>query len=131
MQERAQLRDALAGIELLRDTNARQLLIDELTDELGRDFDPPRTNVLSLDCAAIVRSCVRLGALHELLEAVQVVVGSSAETATLNELVERLAPAAVLNSVERRRTADLLASIPLASLERLFAEASLSEYWDR
>ena len=125
------MRDALAGIELLRDANARQLLIDELTDELGRDFDPPRTNVLNLDCAAIVRSCVRLGALHELLEAVQVVVGSSAETATLNELVERLAPAAVLNSVERRRTADLLASTPLASLERLFAEASLSEYWDR
>ena len=59
------------------------------------------------------------------------VVGSSAETATLNELVERLAPAAVLNSVERRRTADLLASTPLASLERLFAEASISRIWDR
>ncbi len=131
MLERAQLREALADIQVLRDASVRQLLIDELTDELGPDFDPPRTNVLSADCAAIVRSCARLGALQELLAAVQLVVGSSAEIAPLNELVQRLAPSGVLTSAEWRRAADLLAGIPPGSVERLLAEAGLSEYWDR
>ena len=125
------MRDALAGIEALHDVGVRQFLIDELADELGRDFNPPRTNILTVDCAAIVRSCARLGALPELLEAVLTVVGPSAEVARLSKLVERLAPAAVLTAAERRRTADLLASIPPGSVEQLLAEADLSEYWDR
>jgi hypothetical protein len=131
MQDRAQLRDALARIEILRETSTRQLLVDELADDLGKDFDPPRTNTLSTDCAAIVRTCARLGALPELVVAVELAGASSAEVARLAEMVEKLAPAAVLTSAERRRLADLLARIPPRAVERLFVDAELAEYWDQ
>jgi tetratricopeptide (TPR) repeat protein len=131
MQERAELRDALARIEALRDISARKLLFDELTDELGDDFDPPRTNALSTDCAAIVRACARLGALRELVAAVKVIAGGGHDVARLTELIERFAPEAVLTTAERRRAASLLARIPPPSIEQLLTDANLAEYWDR
>lgn len=130
MEERVQLRDALAAVQVLRDIGMRQQLVEELSLELGKDFDPPRTGALSTDCAAIVRACARLGALRELVLAVNLVGGSSPEVARLAELVETLAPEAVLTSEERLRAADLLARIPPPSIKKSFIDSDLMEYWD-
>lgn len=130
MKERAQLRDALAAVQVLRDVSMRQQLIEELSLELGKDFDPPRMNILSTDCAAIVRACATLGALQELVLAVDLVGGAGPEVARLAQLVETLAPEAVLTSEERRQVADLLARIRPPAVKKLFIDSDLTEYWD-
>ena len=131
MSQRLQLRDALAAVPCLRDASMRQALVAELSEELGKDFDPSRSSALSTDCAGIVRACVGLGALRELALAVDLVCGSSTEVARLAQLVETLTPEAVLTSEERGRTADLLARIPASAVEQLFVDSDLADYWDQ
>jgi hypothetical protein len=130
MEDRAQLRDALLGIEILRDASTRQLLVDELADDLGQDFDPARTSVLRTDCAAIIRACASLGALPRLVVAVELIGATTAEVAQLAKLIEKLAPAAVLTPAERRSLGELLARVPPRAVEQLFVDTALNDYWD-
>ncbi|HEX6355945.1 FxSxx-COOH system tetratricopeptide repeat protein [Actinophytocola sp.] len=99
--DKERLMEALNAVPVLRDPQQRQLVLDELRDELGSQFDPLRHNGTNADNWAMVSTCIRIDAVPTLVSILKLVGGPTTQWHRLHLLVEELfAPQPVLVPAE-------------------------------
>ncbi|MFJ8198240.1 trypsin-like peptidase domain-containing protein [Streptomyces sp. NPDC096152] len=82
--------DALTALPTLRSPNGTALLLESISDRVAANS--PRDPRLRMDVYGIVRTCLRYpGTLDQLLEAVRLLEGSSAEADRVDEAAAQLA----------------------------------------
>ena len=82
--------DAVKALPVLRDPHQRQMVLDELREEFGSDFDPFRHGVTNADTWAMISMCIRIGAVPTLVSILKIVGGTVPEWYALSEVVEEL-----------------------------------------
>jgi tetratricopeptide (TPR) repeat protein len=92
--EKERLMEALNALPVLRDPQQRQLVLDELRDELGAQFDPLRHSGANADTWAMVTTCIRIGAVPTLVSILKLIGGPVTQWYHLNEVVDELFTAA-------------------------------------
>jgi tetratricopeptide (TPR) repeat protein len=85
--------EALNSIPVLRDPQQRQLVLDELRDQYGSQFDPLRHTATNADTWALVSTCIRIGGVPTLVTILKLIGGPVLQWQQLNELVEEMFPA--------------------------------------
>ncbi|MET7382357.1 trypsin-like peptidase domain-containing protein [Streptomyces sp. NPDC005526] len=90
LRELAALVDALTALPILRGPNGMALLLESISDRVAANS--PRDPRLRMDVYGIVRTCLRYpGTLDQLLEAVRLLEGSSAEADRVDAAAAQLA----------------------------------------
>jgi hypothetical protein len=85
--------EVLNAIPVLRDPQQRQLVLDELRDEYGSQFDPLRHSGTNADTWALVSTCIRIGGgVRTLVTILRLIGGPVVQWQQLNEVVEELFP---------------------------------------
>lgn len=90
--DKERLMEALNSIPVLRDPQQRQLVLDELRDEYGSQFDPLRHSGTNADTWALVSTCIRIGGVRTLVTILKLIGGPVIQWQQLTELVEELFP---------------------------------------
>jgi hypothetical protein len=109
--------EALNSIPVLRDPQQRQLVLDELRDEYGSQFDPLRHSGTNADTWALVSTCIRIGGVRTLVTILKLIGGPVIQWQQLNELTDELfpeqppAPAAAGDLALDRRIRALLVAV--------------------
>jgi tetratricopeptide (TPR) repeat protein len=88
--DKERLMEALNALPVLLDPHQRQLVLNELRDEFGGQFDPLRHGGTNADTWAMVSTCIRIGAVPALVSILKIVGGPVTEWFRLNEVVESL-----------------------------------------
>ena len=117
MREKTRLKEALLGVDVLKHPDRRDVLVRELREELGPIFDPARSSTQWPDIWEIVSTCVRLGAMEDLVDALDLIDGKTPEWRRLNDLVLQMFPRKVLRVADRAVFEELLADVPDDVLE--------------
>ena len=100
--DKERLMDGLNAIPVLRDRQLRQLVIDELRDEYGTQFDPVPQGGTNADNWALMSTCLRIGAMPALVSVLKMIGGEVVQWQHLSRLVEELlSPESVPVSAER------------------------------
>ncbi|MER6331187.1 trypsin-like peptidase domain-containing protein [Streptomyces sp. NPDC001034] len=90
LRELSELVDALTAVPALRSGNGMALVLDSISDRVAANS--PRDPRLRMDVYGIVRTCLRYpGTLDQLLEAVRLLEGPSAEVDRMDGAAARLA----------------------------------------
>ncbi|MFF8942993.1 trypsin-like peptidase domain-containing protein [Streptomyces sp. NPDC014864] len=90
LRELVTLVDALTALPTLRSPNGMALLLESISDRVAANS--PRDPRLRMDVYGVVRTCLRYpGTLDQLLEAVRLLEGSSAEADRVDEAAAQLA----------------------------------------
>lgn len=85
--------EVLNAVPVLRDPHQRQLILDELRDTYGSQFDPLRHSGTNADTWALVSTCMRIeGGVRTLVTILKLVGGQVIQWQRLSELVEELFP---------------------------------------
>jgi tetratricopeptide (TPR) repeat protein len=88
--DKERLMEALNALPVLRDPQQRQLVLDELREELGSQFDPLRHSGTNADNWAMVTTCIRIDAVPTLVSILKLVGGPTTQWHRLHVLVEDL-----------------------------------------
>lgn len=88
--DKERLMEAVNALPVLRDPHQRQLVLNELRDEFGSQFDPLRHGGTNADTWAMVSMCIRMGAVPTLVSILKIVGGPVSEWYHLNDVVEDL-----------------------------------------
>lgn len=118
INDKKRLNAAVAAVEVMNDPGKRQAVLRELRDEFGPDFDPARLTAGTPDSWAIVRSCIEVDGLHQLVEAIGLVGGETRTWRELADLVNRMIPISLLNPRERQDIERLLEMISAEIISR-------------
>jgi hypothetical protein len=92
LADKQRLMEALNAIPVLRDPQQRQLVLDELHDEYGNQFDPLRHSGTNADIWTMVSTCIRISAVPTLVGILKLIGGPTTQWHRLNEVVEELFP---------------------------------------
>ncbi len=123
ISDQRELVAAFLAIDSIHDRKGRDLVVRYLQDELG-ELALQRPEVDRQDVLAIISACAsRPGALHVLVNVVELLDPSSPETALFRQLVEGLEPESVLLSDERLQLETLLNKVTCRNPEQLYWNA--------
>ena len=128
IDDRIRLLDAVAAVDVMRDQRRRQVLLEELSRELGPEFGLAVPGTPAADAASIFRECERLGALRQLIRVVRYVGGPSEAVDQLEALAGELMPQPVLTPAEQRRLEELFGTLPAAVLSEVLEAEALRPY---
>jgi tetratricopeptide (TPR) repeat protein len=109
LADKERLMEALNAIPVLRDPHQRQLVLDELRDEYGSQFDPLRHGGTNADTWAMVSTCIRIGAVPTLVSILKLIGGAVIQWQRLSEVVEELFPRVPVAVVTAEQQSVLLA----------------------
>jgi hypothetical protein len=91
--DKERLMEVLNSVPVLRDPQQRQLVLDELRDEYGSQFDPLRHSGTNADTWALVSTCLRIeGGVRTLVTILKLIGGPVIQWQHLSALVEELFP---------------------------------------
>lgn len=113
--EKKQLLDALREIRSIADPHRRPLVVNELREVYGAEFDAGDPHADPLDALAILNKSLRIDAVGELVEILELFSDDDEDARrlrVLKELVDELMPRAMLRPTQRQRLTDLLADLP-------------------
>ena len=88
--DKERLMEAVNALPVLHDPHQRQLVLNELREEFGSEFDPLRHGGTNADTWAMVSMCIRIGAVPTLVSILKIVGGRVTEWYHLNDVVEEL-----------------------------------------
>ncbi len=88
--DKERLMEAINALPVLHDPHQRQLVLNELRDEFGNQFDPPRGGGANADTWAMVSMCIRMDAVPALSSILKIVGGPVPEWHRLSEVVLEL-----------------------------------------
>lgn len=88
--DKERLMEAVNALPVLRDPHQRQLVLNELHEEFGNQFDPLRHGGTNADTWAMVSTCIRMDAVLTLVRILKIVGGPVTEWYRLNDVVEDL-----------------------------------------
>ena len=130
LKDKTDLKQALLAIELMSDRARRDIVLRELREEVGADFDPSRFPATGPDVWEIVTTCVRLGAMAELVGVLKLLGGDTREWKAFAQLAEQLFPRTVLNAADRLQVEPLFRDIPAEVVTRALSDAQAATNTD-
>jgi tetratricopeptide (TPR) repeat protein len=129
LDEKTRLIDAMKPIDVVRDSSKRHVVLDELKEQLGEEFDPSRLSASGNAFAlSLLNACIRLGAVRQLVEVLSVVGSPREAVESLVAVADELVPRAVLTADERKLVKNLLTRVPASTLAEVFNSQEPAEW---
>lgn len=99
--DKERLMNAVNAVPIMQDPHQRQLVVDELIEEVGSHFDPARFQGANFDNWSIVRTCISHNAVPYLVTMLRILGGASREWHQLDAVVREMFSAPALETATR------------------------------
>ncbi len=109
--DKERLMNAVNGVPIMQDPQQRQMVVEELRDEFGSQFDPARFPGSTFDNWSIVRTCISHNAVPYLVTTLRVLGGASREWHRLDAAVREMFSAPALETATRDEISNQIKSL--------------------
>ena len=109
--DKERLMNAVNGVPIMQDPQQRQMVVEELRDEFGSQFDPARFPGSTFDNWSIVRTCISHNAVPYLVTTLRVLGGASREWHRLDAAVREMFSAPALETATRDEISNQIRSL--------------------
>ncbi|MDQ4031030.1 MAG: FxSxx-COOH system tetratricopeptide repeat protein [Actinomycetota bacterium] len=109
--DKERLMNAVNAVPIMQDPHQRQLVVEELMEELGSEFDPARFQGSSFDNWSIVRTCISHNAVPHLVTMLRLLGGASYQWHQLNAVVREMFSAPALETATRDEISNQIMSL--------------------
>ena len=109
--DKERLMNAVNGVPIMQDPQQRQMVVEELRDEFGSQFDPARFPGSTFDNWSIVRTCISHNAVPYLVTTLRVLGGASREWHRLDAAVREMCSAPALETATRDEISNQIRSL--------------------